>query len=119
MDLIREQNRIRAKRYYDKHRQLISERRKAKRNDEEPPKKETIIEEPYSKAVINKLNDQIATIQQEIDIIKNKSNTNEKVTLPDKFNYSLDEIIQIISDNIKNEDSKKHILTLLRIYMIF
>ena len=71
MDKIREQNRLRARRYYDKHRELISQRRKAQRHDEEPPRRETIVEEPYSKSLINKLNDQIAIITLLYNIDKN------------------------------------------------
>jgi len=113
MDIIREQNRIRARRYYDKHRELISQRRKAKRNDEEPPKKETIVEEPYSRSLINKLNEQIAIIEQEINDLKTKSftsetiNNNTKTILPETLTYSLEEAKQVINDNIENIQSRK------------
>jgi hypothetical protein len=114
MDIIREQNRIRARRYYDKHRELISQRRKAKRNDEEPPKKETIVEEPYSRSLINKLNEQIAIIEQEINDLKTKSFTSEtinnnktKFILPETLTYSLEEAKQVINDNIENIQSRK------------
>ena len=114
MDIIREQNRIRARRYYDKHRELISQRRKAKRNDEEPPKKETIVEEPYSRSLINKLNEQIAIIEQEINDLKTKSFTSEtinnnttKTILPETLTYSLEEAKQVINDNIENIQSRK------------
>jgi hypothetical protein len=111
VDKIREQNRKRANRYYDKHRTLISERRKAKRANVEPPKKDDIVEEPYSKSLINKLNDQIAIIEQEINDLKTKSFTTgetiKKIILPENIDYSLDEVKQVIKDNVVNPKSQK------------
>lgn len=112
VEKIREQNRIRAKRYYDKHHSLISERRKALRRGDEPPQKESIIEEPYSKTQLNKLNNEIEIIQQELKRLKAnpKSQIKQaetKTTEPKKYTYTLEESIQIIKDNIEAKESQK------------
>jgi hypothetical protein len=108
VEKIREQNRIRARRYYDNHKTLISERRKASRKGDEPPKKEEIVEEPYSKAQLNKLNNEIEIIQQELKKLKTKEINQTPIvqSKAKKYNYSLGECIELIKENVEAKQSQ-------------
>jgi len=121
LEVIKDQNRKRAQRYYDKHRQEIADRRKELRKSDTPPPKTHIIEEPYSKAQLNKIKDEIAILNQEIEKLKKETQQN-KTTAPTittttatpqpeitikHFTYSLEEVIEMLKESITLESSLK------------
>ncbi len=113
MEIIREQNRIRAKRYYDNHRELISQRRKARREGDYEPIDRPPNEIPYSQTVLNKINNEIGIIQQELKKIKQnkkvETNTVNPVnSSPKNYSYTLDETIELIKSNVENVNSQRN-----------
>ena len=118
LEQIKELNRKRASRYYDNHKQEISERRKELRKSDTPPPITHIAEVPQSKAVINKIKDEIAILNQEIEKLKKEtkqSKTTQRSTTTTEtqpapqpkrnYTFSLEECIEIIKEVTEPESS--------------
>ena len=95
IETIREQNRIRAKRYYDKHKETIAQRRKESRG--EPTIKEKIVEVPVypRKDEINKLSHDINLLNQEVKEIKKKNRSNEPEHKP--YPYTVEGLTEMFN----------------------
>jgi uncharacterized small protein (DUF1192 family) len=119
LEQIKELNRKRASRYYDNHKVEISNRRKELRKSDTPPPKTHIVEEPYSKSVVNKIKDEIAILNQEIEKLKKEAKQSKTTTTATAttapqpqitikhFTYSLEEVIGLMKENIESESSQK------------
>lgn len=113
---IKLQNKLRAKKYYDNHKQLISERRKASRNNQ--PVVEKVVEVPMitknEKQIIKELQTGLNTLNQEIKNIKKQKENKTKVDeiqQEKNYTYNLKECIDIINAKIDNENSKKNYIS--------
>lgn len=114
LNKIKEQNKLRSKKYYDKNKALIAERRKAQRESNTKVIKE-IVEVPMinkdEKQQIKQLQHDVKTLNSQLITIKtNNVNKIRLDTLQDKkeYKYNLDEAIDMINLNVENENSRKN-----------
>ena len=107
---IREQNKLRARKYYEKHREEIAKRRKESRG--EPIIKTKIVETLVypRKDEINKLTENIKNLKQEIEVIrKTKSKDASPSTEPPRiYKFDKDSLIELVKEKVEKPRSRKN-----------
>jgi BRCT domain type II-containing protein len=118
-ELIKEQNRNRAKKYYETHKNIIAIKNKSIKNGTKLPNKmpdPIIIDNTIE---LKQIQNNIITLIKEVDKLKKSTIMPEKIEKINKYLYTLDEAINLINNNIENENSKKlYIINIKNIYDI-